>query len=279
MKYLIFVLLKIHNFFWKLIDYSWVFIKKNNGSKRIDYTFSIGIVTYVDRYDLFFKPLIKNLITLFPNTQFVIAINGYYDIEKQNQYLKEIKLFLGTFQNVKIVAFQEPQSLSKLWNLLIKNSETEKTFIFNDDIKVSWLFRKFLYSSKILSENIALINRSWSHFLISKTIIKQVGWFDERFPGVGNEDEDYECRLVFNDIEIKSFRLSGVKNVSFITKNFSYGANTESINVKYVKENKLFFDKKWDTTGDSREGFKYVAILRKYAKLKPGMETPNFYND
>tara|TARA_Y100001973_G_C5032478_1_gene248746 strand:- start:131 stop:640 length:510 start_codon:yes stop_codon:yes gene_type:complete len=38
------------------------------------------------------------------------------------------------------------------------------------------------------------INRSWSHTLLNRKEIDQVGWFDERFLGGGEEDGDFEWR-------------------------------------------------------------------------------------
>jgi hypothetical protein len=179
---------------------------------------------------------------------------------------------------VKIVDFVEPQSLSKLWNLLILNSSCEKILILNDDLMISTAFRKNLSCSGVLDEEVALINRSWSHFIISKKIIRKIGWFDQRFPGVGNEDEDYECRLVHNDIVIKSFNINGLKNIVFLTSNFSYGKDVATINKKYIKKNKIFFDTKWELSKVESSSFKYIRIINCYAKLKEGMETPDFYD-
>ena len=267
----------IHTVYWKLIIQVWKFKSNNYGEERANISYSIGIVTYFDRYDNFFKPLITNLITIFPDTEFIIAINGYYNKVVQEKYLKDINIFLSKFKNVKIVDFTEAQSLSKLWNLLILNSSCTKTLILNDDILISTKFRKNLEETNFLSEEIGLINRSWSHFIISKKIISQVGWFDERFPGVGNEDEDYECRLIFKDIEVKTYIVKGLKNIVFLTKNFSYGKNISTEAVKYVRKNKIFFDSKWNVSKKKLPSFRYVGILQAYAKLRDGMNTPNFY--
>lgn len=267
-----------HGFYWDTINLLWLLIPKRNRSVSNNKDFSIGIVTYVDRYDRFFKSLITNLIKIFPDVEFVISVNGYYDEKIQLEYLKKINAFASQFQNVKIIDFMEPQSLSKLWNLLILNASNDKIFIFNDDIKVAPWFRRKLLNSKILKEEVALINRSWSHFLISKSIIKINGYFDQRFPGVGNEDEDYECRLVYNDIFVKSYRIDGLKNIVFKTINFSYGKDTSVINTKYVKKNKIFFDSKWNTYPEKIGEAKYVEILKSYVVLKSGMETPIFYD-
>ena len=277
-KFVFETVVTVHNLYWKFFMCFWSFLPAKLGGEISNKKFAIGIVTYVDRYERFFKPLIVKLITIFPDTEFIIAVNGYYDKDIQDTYLKDIKVFLSKFRNVKIVDFVEPQSLSKLWNLLILNSSSGKTLILNDDIEISTKFRKNLYNSNIIDNQIALINRSWSHFLISKTIVTKIGWFDQRFPGVGNEDEDYECRLVLNDIEIKDYRIKGLKNIVFITSNFSYGKDILTVNTKYVRQNKIFFDSKWDFSEIELPFYRYVKILNGYIKLKDGMETPVFYN-
>ena len=277
LKFYLNLLLK--RIYWSLIPLIWKFFKFESGSERSNFIFSIGIVTYVDRYRYFFKPLIKNLVKIFPDTEFIIAVNGYYDQEIQKKYVNEIKTYLINFTNVKIVDFMQPQSLSKLWNLLIINSTSGKVLIFNDDILISPKFRRYLDSSDVLKSDIGIINSSWSHFIISKKIVLKIGWFDERFPAVGNEDQDYECRLVLNDLLLNDYEIKGLKNVVFLTKNFSYGKEVDVEEKKYIKQNKIFFDSKWDLSTTPKPGYKYVRIMNQYVQLKPRMDTPNFYKE
>jgi hypothetical protein len=264
--------------YWVVVPLFWKLYPYNFGKHRTNFKYSIGIVTYVDRYRVFFQPLIKNLVNIYPDTEFIIAINGYYNQKIQEQYLSEISNYLKNFKNVKIVSFVEPQSLSKLWNLLIINSSTEKVLILNDDIAISTTFRKHLEQSNVLKSDISIINTSWSHFIITKKIVEKIGWFDERFPGVGNEDQDYECRLVIGNIVLADYKVKGLKNIVFQTKDFSYGNEIEVEQKKYVKKNKTFFDSKWELSETERTGFKYVRIVEKYVRLKRGMDTPKFYS-
>jgi hypothetical protein len=265
--------------YWEIIKLWWLITPIRKKKSNYTNVFSIGIVTYINRYDKLFKPLIKNLCKLFPDVEIVVAINGYYDQEKQQKYLTEIKALLAKFPNVKYIAYSEGQSLSKLWNQLVIHAINRKVFIFNDDVKIAPYFRKNVEESGILKKELGLLNWSWSHFLISKSIIHQIGWFDERFPGVGNEDEDYEARLVIAGIYIESVEISGLKNIIIQTKDFSYGKHTKTVNIKYVKENKTIFDTKWDMLPEQKEGYVFVRLLGKYLKLNAGMETPNFYKD
>ena len=241
--------------------------------------YSISVVTYINRYEKFFRPLIRSLCALFPDTEIIVTINGYYDRPRQMEYLKRVADLLDTYPNVSRVEHMEGQSLSKLWNQSLIESRNKKLFVFNDDLIILPSFRRHLEASGIIGEELALINRSWSHFLISKRIVSEVGWFDERFPGVGNEDEDFEARLVHAGLNVKSFTVQGLRNVVFKTRDFSYGKHTKTINVKYVRANKAFFDKKWELSDEKLGGSVFVPILGQYARLREGMDTPNFYPD
>jgi GR25 family glycosyltransferase involved in LPS biosynthesis len=262
--------------YWEFVALRWKFIpyrKTAVTNKR----YSIGVVTYINRYEKVFKPFIQSICKLFPDTEVIVAINGYYDAEKQDKYLAEINEFLSQFANVTKFDYKTGQSLSKLWNQLIIHSSNDAILIFNDDVKIDTSFRRNIEECSVLDEKVALLNRSWSHFLITKKMVAKNGWFDERFPGVGNEDEDYESRLVLNGIHVKTFSASGLKNIVFTTKDFSYGKNTETVNTKYVKANKQFFDSKWEWSEIEKTGFAFVPLVRGYVRMKEGMQTPDFY--
>jgi len=266
-------LIKVNKLIWKIRiliwEIQWYFtfngIKPN--SIQSDF-FSIGIVTYVDRYEVFFKPLIKKLTYSFPNIEINVCINGYHDKDIQQKYLVDILNFLSKYENIKIVKFIEPQGLSKLWNLLVKNSNAPRVLIMNDDLIIRNTFSNNFYNSNILLSDFSLLNRSWSHFLISKNIFERVGDFDENFLGVGNEDEDYETRLVFSGYNILNKQIKGIRNISFPTKNFSYSENMEISNKKYSSVNFVYFNKKWQKSSIPQDGFKYVEILNCYVGPK-----------
>ncbi|RZJ18970.1 MAG: hypothetical protein EON51_17120, partial [Acinetobacter sp.] len=107
----------IYKHYWQLIHLTWLLVPKKSDLKSTQQTFSIAIVTYIDRFESHFKPLINTLATSFNDTEIVVVVNGYYDLDKQREYLKQIKLFLKDFKQVKVIDFEAAQSLSKLWNL------------------------------------------------------------------------------------------------------------------------------------------------------------------
>lgn len=275
-RYILVTLKFLYKIYWMFIYCIWYFFKYKPVASIKNTSYSIGIITYINRYDSFFVSIIEKIAITFPDTEIIVGINGYYDKDLQIAYLDKMSILLKKYNNVISFSYLEGQSLSKLWNQLIIHSSHENIFIFNDDIKIAPFFRWSLEKSDILKSKIHLINKSWSHFLISKSIIKQIGWFDERLPGVGNEDEDYEARLAIEGINIFTTRLWSLKNEIFETTDFSYGKNVE-ITTKYIKANQVFFNSKWELSKEQKKGFTWVRILNQYARLKEGMETPNFY--
>jgi len=239
--------------------------------------FTIGIVTYLVRFEMF-KTVLKRVRKAFPHTRIVVAVNGYYNPDRQREYLAQIETYLKGFADVSMVAHEEPQALCRLWNELILASHTDKIFILNDDIDVAPHFGAAFGASGILGKDMAIINNSWSHFLISKRTILKVGWFDERLFGVGGEDWDYEARLAFAGIELENVALKGILNLSIYTTEFSFGKDVERVEKKYTKTSAVFLSKKWHVCNPQDPQARYVRIWGDYVCLHEGFETPVFYD-
>jgi hypothetical protein len=256
------------------------YARKYAGTNRngdVHTEFTIGIVTYVVRFEMF-KTVLKRVRKAFPRTPIVVAVNGYYEPDRQRQYLAQIEAYLNGFADISLVTHEEPQALCRLWNELILASRTEKIFILNDDIDVAPHFGAAFHASGILDKDMAIINSSWSHFLISKRTILKVGWFDERLYGVGGEDWDYEARLAFEGIELKNVALKGILNLSIYTTEFSFGKDVERVENKYTKTSAVFLSKKWHVCNPQNPRSRYVRIWNDYVCLHEGFETPVFYD-
>lgn len=248
-----------------------------------DIPYIIGVVTYHARFEQYFKPLIKKLERIFPETEIVAVLNGHPDQTLQLKYLKEATGFLRRFKNVKYIAHTDHQSLSRCWNQVVILANTENILILNDDTNVSELFR-FEFEPHVGKNLVTTINQSWSHFLIQKNAIRKVGWFDERFLGVGHEDGDYAYRMTMANVKLANLECNGVRN--FVAKNTNPGwqaiSKTSSGN-KYAEINREFFYKKWRTPVNSEAGqhFDYISDFgggQFPFSANPGMETPSFYD-
>jgi len=245
--------------FWKfIVRLQWFAFNKNKILKGNHHEkFSIGIVTYISRYDSFFKKLIVQLTRIFPDMEIIVIVNGYYDLEAQKNYLEKISAFLNQFPNVKYVSYHEPQGLSKLWNNIITNASHEHVFILNDDIIISPSLRKELI--QMPKNTLTLINNSWSHFLIAKKTVQEIGTFDERFIEIGNEDQDYEFRLIAQNHRTETILINKIKSVVEQPLDFSYGKNMKTVNKKYSLANWNFLNKKWDISTEKKENYLYSS--------------------
>ena len=136
--------------------------------------YSIGVVTYHARFEKYFMPLIEKLAAVFPDKEILCVVNGHPDRTLQINYLNSVTAFMSKFSNVRYLTYDLNQSLSKCWNQLIILSQTEKIIVMNDDTQVTDLFREE-FEKKTLALPFSTINFSWSHFLISKEIVKKLG--------------------------------------------------------------------------------------------------------
>ena len=249
--------------------------RKTDRSHSIPFT--VGIVTYIIRFSMF-QAVLEKLHHAFSDRRIIVAVNGYYKPDLQKEYLARLQEFTSGFPNVLLIPHYQPQALCKLWNEIILSSVTEKIFIVNDDIDISPGFREVFLDSGILEREITLINGSWSHFVISKKIVAQVGWFDERLMGVGGEDWDYEARMAFTGTPLSLSTLRGIRNLSIYTTDFSFGENVERVERKYTKSSSDFLHRKWRVALPDDPDARYVRIWNNYVKPNAGFDTPVFYD-
>jgi len=157
--------------------------------------YSIGITTYQHRFDKWFKPLINQIKTFRPNIEIMVAVNG----EKNGldeTYRKSILEFCASHKNILPNVYPEFRALPKLWNNMMINASNHNMLILNDDITITDV--NFFNALESLPEEhmqLSKINGSWSHTLIDRRLMSQLGWFDERLLCIGEEDGDIEWRV------------------------------------------------------------------------------------
>lgn len=242
--------------------------------------YSIGITTFLDRYRVLLKPLVKRIVYCYPLTEIIIVANGYYDTQKQMKYLSKIEKFCSKYENVRLITFVNPQSLSKLWNIIINKSKSENVFILNDDIMFLSSFRRMIDNINLTHNSLVLINNSFSHFIISKLLVKKIGYFDERLKELGGEDYDYLVRVTIQRIDIKTILVEGLASYKPKLRMNSFGQLTRKQAGGYSNYNTDFLHKKWEITSKSLPGFTFVETgMGCFWKLKKGMDTPSFYEE
>jgi len=198
--------------------------------------------------------------------QFISDINKLFD----ENYKKSILRFIGQYDNIFPIVHPEFRSLSKLWNNCLINSTNDLVLLLNDDITISdELF--FTNLEKIISkqQNSFKINGSWSHTLLNRRQVNQVGWFDERFLGVGEEDGDFEWR--WGNKYKSNFISYNLPHIINHVEHKNCLENIKIINNKYSLFNHNFSQHKYK---ESENGINYGIMNKKLICVD---ETPNFY--
>lgn len=201
--------------------------------------YSVVIVTFKNRFEKYFKPLIVEIKKQRPEVEVIIQCNGDYQEQFDENYRKDILLFLSEYSNTFIQMYVDFNSLSKLWNRGIQMSSNDKCLVLNDDITIKNGFFDFIDNKVSDIKEYSKINSIFSHFLISRDFLKKYNWFDERFLGIGWEDWDLRNKITpgnFNTSLIESFH-SEDKNPQ--------QKNVSSSGGKYYKFNHEFYNEKW----------------------------------
>lgn len=234
--------------------------------------YSIGVVTYVARLEEFFIPLIKQLTAIFPDKEIVCVINGHPDTTLQIGYLKHVTAFLAGYPNVRYLSYESHQPLARCFNWLLMMSFAHRMLILNDDVSLNLLFRKDFEKNLKEHPDFFIINHSWSHVLISKAVVKRVGWFEERLAGTGNEDGDYRIRMEKEGLSLPEVDCKGVINYVAPQKNAGWqNISATTKDSKYSAVNRQFIEEKYSQSVNGKDGGFVFTV-------KPGMETPMFYD-
>lgn len=208
---------------------------------------SIIITTFDKRFFTFALPLISQIRSIVDTPIFVI-INGNYTKNFANNNLQLFLAQLGNFSNIYPSSFANFHGCAELWNTGIVNSDSEYCLILNDDINL-FPFEFDIELEKIVdlldNEGLLTINNSFSYFAISRKCISEVGFFDEHFLGIGNEDIDYTYR--YKSVYKKSHYDFGSSNFFNLSDNSRDSEISENLGEKYSKFNSNIFREFYDT--------------------------------
>jgi hypothetical protein len=207
----------------------------------------IAVTTYVDRYELFFKPLYYSLKKIFPDVNIYTAVNGFHDHDIQSNYLQQLQseLCKNAMNRSTFILHDQPVGLTRLWNELLSQGSGKTTLILNDDLRLYPWLRSWIEKNS-WEENITLVNGSWSHFFISKHVLNAVGWFDEDFKGIGFEDMDYTARCALNGIPIDNLSCQYIQHLDHQPLRTSFDTQSATMwGPKYSSMNHDSFFRKW----------------------------------
>jgi GR25 family glycosyltransferase involved in LPS biosynthesis len=172
----------------------------------------------------YFIPLLNTIKDIAPDIEVIAAINGEHNEPLDETYRKAVLRFISERKNVIPVMYPCFRGLSKLWNNILITASNDYILILNDDVSIT--------DGHLLKELIAIlmrnefrsfkINGCWSHVLLNKWEVDEVGYFDERLLGIGEEDRDFEWRYINHyNREFASYNVDNLINHS----DMSYAPN------------------------------------------------------
>lgn len=175
--------------------------------------FSIGITTFSKRFDML-NTLVKQ-IRKYNNLKIIICVNGEKNGNFNEEYRKKVLNLCLTYENIYPIFFIEIRGLSKMWNTIVNTSVEENILLLNDDLQLlsSDLFEQLDLFISNNDNKITRINNSFSHFLVNKKFIDEIGYFDERLIGFGEEDGDIYYRLIKKGLNLNNLFVNGLVNL------------------------------------------------------------------
>lgn len=233
--------------------------------KRLDQDFAIGITTYIERYEQFFKPLYRSLSRYFPEVKITVSVNGHRDTEAQQRYLTQLQRELCSTAPAhhRFVLRDKAAGLTTMWNEILDINLPLPVLILNDDLRIFPWMRRWAESFDWRSAQLTLLNSTWSHFVISPAVIDRLGAFDPGFKGIGFEDMDYTARAGLAGLPIGNVLCSYIAHQNHQPDSPSY--DSDRVWGKYTSENEVYFYSKWQTC-PAEEG---VFIKQIPAHVKP----------
>jgi hypothetical protein len=133
-----------------------------------------------------------------PDVDKVIFVNGQHKKDFDQNYRKDILKFAADCPRTYLIMSPIFRGCSYMWNTCFNHSSTPYCLNLNDDVSlVDGFFDEYeqmlMHNSQLGDESFR-INFSFSHFSLYRNDLFDVGYFDERLLGVGEEDGDWLWR-------------------------------------------------------------------------------------
>jgi hypothetical protein len=160
--------------------------------------YSVVITTFDKRFEAFLIPLIFEIKVQRPHLEVIVTINGPAKGAFDEHYRSNILAFCAKNPFVYPTVFPNFQSLAKMWNRGALTASNEKVLILNDDLQLgrdqNGCYFDCFERALATQAGTFKINGSFSHFVADKRELIEVGFFDERLLGLGEEDGDFFWR-------------------------------------------------------------------------------------
>lgn len=236
--------------------------------------FAIGVTTYSPRYERFLKPLHAALSRSFPEVSLTIAVNGHGSSEEQGRFLERFQreICAGAPPQQRFVLHERPHGLTTLWNAMLAASPADRPLlILNDDLRLHPWMRRWAEGFDWRSVELALLNSSWSHFVIAPSTLQRVGAFDPGFAGIGFEDMDYTARAGLAGVPISNHLCGYLCHQDDKPAATSFDAISGRVWGKYTSANQEHFAARWQPCTEA-EGGVWIKQLQGWVRPRRAVE-------
>jgi hypothetical protein len=186
-------------------------------SSKIVGNLAIVVTTFSARFFDYCIPLLRQLRSILPSVPIYLVVNGdfenTFETKHRDNFLQQV-LSIG---GINPITFGTFRGCASMWNTGVRAADVEYCLVLNDDMQIdSRYFLAMLNDviSMAAISGVVLINQSWSHFVISRELILGLGYFDERFLGIGEEDVDFTWRYENKYGKITSYKTKSILHES-----------------------------------------------------------------
>lgn len=159
--------------------------------------YSICVTTFREREEICCNQ-IRSIAKYSPGKDIIVIINGNNEMDMDNGYRSRMLSFCSQIPDCYVIMCPEFKSLAKMWNTCVIFSKNDYNFILNDDVSITGGEGFNMVAKAIDQTGLELftVNRGWSHFVITKQMLHNLGYFDERLIAFGEEDGDLIHRFI-----------------------------------------------------------------------------------
>lgn len=248
-------------------------------------TYSISITTFVYRLEKYYKPLMNAISRMRPNTDKIVFVNGQHKKDFDQDYRREIMRFSSLCPRTYLVMSPIVRGCSFMWNTAFNFTNTDYILNLNDDLIIQdgffEDFEEMLRRNAEAGHESFRINWSFSHFCVHRRDLFDVGYFDERLLGFGEEDGDWLWRWevakgrpmrCYGSGRILNCIDQASTNSENMVKHNEGGGKYSSFNRQLILDHIYEFPKEPDPTRPAHSG-----LYGRPAQMRRGAETPNYY--
>ena len=244
--------------------------------------YSIAIQTFVHRFDKYFKPLMRSLCEARPDVDKVIFVNPQHKTGLDENYRKYMLMFASTCPRTYIISPPRVRGLAHMWNVCANYAQTPYVLNLNDDVTLLPGFfdhyEQMIAHQQEHGHESFRINGSFSHFSIYHQDLLDVGYFDERLLGFGEEDGDWLWR--WEVAKGRTMRVFGTDRiVNHVDQSATNSENMNKYEGKYSKFNSdwIFSNKYQPDVPIDHSKPKAISLYGRPIQMRDGASTPDYY--